>query len=96
MKARKTRTLEAARLIEKEKLGHLTLLGDVNKINSRLQALGITLETSQFLDPASSPELSGYAETLYQRRRAKGMTEEQALQAARLPRNYAALMVAAG
>ena len=51
------RTLEAARLIEKEKLAHLTLLGDVNKINSRLQALGITLETSQLLDPASSPKL---------------------------------------
>ncbi|MGO8788502.1 MAG: phosphate acetyltransferase [Terriglobia bacterium] len=89
------RTLEAARRIEEEKLGHLTLLGDVNKINSRLRALGITLRTSQLLDPASSPELGGYAETLYQRRRAKGMTEEQALQAARLPRNYAALMVAA-
>ena len=56
------RTLEAARLIEKEKLAHLTLLGDVNKINSRLQALGITLETSQFLDPASSPKLEEYAE----------------------------------
>ncbi len=90
------RTLEAARLIEKEKLGSLTLLGDVNKINSRLQALGITLEAAQLLDPASSPKLSGYAETLYQRRRAKGMTEEQALQAARVARNYAALMVSAG
>jgi phosphate acetyltransferase len=90
------RTLEAARQIEKEELGHLTLLGDVNKINSRLQALGIKLENSQLLDPASSPKLSGYAETLYQRRRAKGMTEEQALQGARLARNYAALMVAAG
>jgi phosphate acetyltransferase len=90
------RTLEAARLIEKDKLGHATLLGDASKIHSRLQTLGITLETSQLLDPASSPKLSAYAETLYQRRRAKGMTEEQALQAARLPRNYAALMVAAG
>ncbi len=90
------RTLDAARLIEREKLGHLTLLGNVDKIHSRLKALGIALETSQFLDPASSPALSKYAETLYQRRRAKGMTEEQALQAARLPRNYAALMVAAG
>jgi phosphate acetyltransferase len=74
----------------------VTLLGDVNKIHSRLEALGIKLETSQLLDPVSSPQLKGYATTLYQRRRAKGMTEEQALQAARLPRNFAALMVAAG
>jgi len=90
------RTLEAACLIEKEKLAHLTLLGDVNKINLRLQALQITLESSQLLDPASGPELGAYAEALYQRRRAKGMTPEQALEAARLPRNYAALMVSAG
>jgi phosphate acetyltransferase len=90
------RTLEAAHLIEKDKLGQVTLLGDVNKIHSRLQALGITLESTQLVEPASSPKLSAYAATLYQRRRAKGMTEEQALQAAQLPRNYAALMVAAG
>ena len=90
------RTLEAARLIEKEKLAHLTLLGDANKINSRLQALGIRLETSQLLDPASSPKLEEYADLLYERRRAKGMVPEQALKAARQPRNYAALMVSAG
>jgi phosphate acetyltransferase len=90
------RTLHAARMIEDEKLGYVTLLGDVNQINSRLQALGIKLKSSQLLDPASSPKLTGYAETLYQRRKAKGMTEEQALQAAKLARNHAALMVAAG
>jgi len=90
------RTLEAARLIEKEKLAHLTLLGDVNKINSCLQRLGIRLESSQLLDPSSSPDLSKYASLLYERRKAKGMNEEQALKAARQPRNYAALMVSAG
>jgi phosphate acetyltransferase len=89
------RTLEAARLIEKDQLAHLTLLGDVNKVNSRLEALGIKLETSQLLDPRSSPKLEGYAGLLFERRRAKGMTEEQALNAARQPRNYAALMVSA-
>jgi phosphate acetyltransferase len=89
------RTLEAARLIEKEKLANLTLLGDVNKIHSRLQALGIKLEASQLLDPASSPKLEEYADALYQRRRTKGLTQEQALKTAKQPRNYAALMVSA-
>lgn len=90
------RTLEAVRLIEKDKLAKVTLLGNVSKINSRLHALGIKLESAQLLDPVSSSKLNVYAETLYQRRRSKGMTQEQALQAARLPRNFAALMVAAG
>jgi len=89
------RALEAAHLIEKEKLANLTLLGDAAKISARLQALGFRLENAQLLDPTSSPKLEEYADSLYERRRAKGMTPEQALKAARQPRNYAALMVAA-
>jgi phosphate acetyltransferase len=89
------RTLKAARLIEKDKLARLTLLGDVNKMNSRMHALGIKLETSQLLDPLSSPKLDEYTDVLYERRKAKGMSEEQASKAARQPRNYAALMVSA-
>jgi phosphate acetyltransferase len=90
------RTLEAARQIEREKLASLTLLGNVNKIRSRLEVLGIKLDTSQLLDPTASPKLEEYADRLYERRRAKGMTPEQALDATKQARNYAALMVAAG
>jgi phosphate acetyltransferase len=90
------RTLQAAHLIENKKVAELTLLGDTAKIGARLQALGVPLHDAQILDPASSPKLDEYANLLYQRRRSKGMTAEQALAAARQPRNYAALMVAAG
>ncbi len=89
------RTLLAAQLIEKEKLANLTLLGDTSKINARLQALGLHLKSTQLLDPVSSPKLEEYADLLYERRRAKGMNQEQALKATRQPRNYAALMVSA-
>jgi len=89
------RTLEAARLIEQEKLAHLTLLGDVDKIKARLKELSIALKASELLDPVASPKLDEYTDLLYERRRAKGMTEEQAAKAARQPRNYAALMVSA-
>ena len=90
------RTLQAAHLIEKDKLANLTLLGDASKINAKLQALGLRLESAQLLNPASSPKLEKHANLLYERRRTKGMTPDQALAAARQPRNYAALMVAAG
>lgn len=89
------RTLEAARLIEGEKLAELTLLGNVDKINSRLKELAISLKTSELVDPASSPKLEEYTGLLYERRRAKGMTLEQAQKATRQPRNFAALMVSA-
>ncbi|MGO8818483.1 MAG: phosphate acetyltransferase [Terriglobia bacterium] len=90
------RTLQAAHLIEKEMVADVTLLGDTTKIAARLQALGLRLENAQLVDPASSPKLEEYAKLLYARRRSKGMTAEQAVAAARQPRNYAALMVAAG
>jgi phosphate acetyltransferase len=90
------RTLEAARLIEKEKLANLTLLGDVAKISTQLNSLGIRLENAHLVDPVSNSQLKEYTALLYKRRQAKGMTEEQALNAARQPRNYAALMVSAG
>lgn len=90
------RTLVAAEIIEKEKLARLTLLGDVEKIRTRLKTLGIALPNSALLDPSSSDKLKVYARMLYERRRARGLTESEALAAARLPRIFAGSMVAAG
>ncbi len=90
------RTLVAAEIIETEKLARLTLLGKVEKIQTRLKTLGITLPNSALLDPSASDNLKPYARTLYERRRAKGMMEAEAVQTARVPRIYAGLMVGAG
>ena len=89
-------SLIAAEIIEREKLAKLTLLGNVDKIQTRLRTLGITLGSSALLDPAGSGKLKPYAQRLYERRRSRGMTEPEALQTARLPRIFADLMVAAG
>ncbi len=90
------RTLVAAEIIEKEKLARLTLLGDVEKLRTRLKTLGIALPNSALLDPSSSDKLKAYARMLYERRRARGLTESEALATARLPRIFAGSMVAAG
>jgi phosphate acetyltransferase len=90
------RTLLAAEMIERDQVASLTLLGNVERIRSRLRTLGITLEQANLLDPQSSEKLKGYARLLHERRRARGMTETEALTAARLPRFFAGLMVAAG
>ena len=90
------RTLLAAEIIEKEKLARLTLLGDRDKILARLKTLAVGLGTAVPLDPArASDKLKSYARLLYEHRRAKGMTESEALETARLPRFFAGLMVAA-
>src|SRR5581483_605279 len=90
------RTLQAANLIEKGKLAELTLLGNPTKIHGRLEALGIQLSNAQVVHPSSSAKLEQYANILYDRRKSKGLTLEQAVAAAREPRNFAALMVSAG
>jgi phosphate acetyltransferase len=90
------RTLKAAEAIEKERLARLTLLGDTGKMQARLKELGIALPGTALADPAACDKLRGYARLLYERRRAKGMTETEATEAAKLPRIFAGLMVAAG
>ena len=89
------RTLQAAERIERDGLARLTLLGDADRIRARLTALGLHL-TSPILDPARSPKLAAYTRLLYERRRAKGMTESEAAENARIPRVFAGLMLAAG
>lgn len=90
------RTLVAAETIEKERLARLTLLGKGENIQTRLKTLGITLPGSALLDPAKSEKLKAYARALYERRKARGMTEPEALETAKVPRLFAGLMVAAG
>jgi len=90
------RTLKAAEAIEKERLARLTLLGNIGKMQARLKELDIVLPGTALVDPAASHKLPSYARSLYERRRAKGMTETEATEAAKLPRVFAGLMVAAG
>jgi phosphate acetyltransferase len=90
------RTLQAAEKIEKEGVARVTLLGNVDKIQARLKTLGMAPTRAAMLDPAAGPKLRDYAARLYERRRAKGLTETEALETARIPRFYAGLMVAAG
>jgi phosphate acetyltransferase len=90
------RTIAAAERIERDGLARLTLLGDAEKIRARLIALGLKVETSQLVDPIASPKLDGYARLLYERRRSKGMTDIEAFENTKIPRVFAALMVASG
>ena len=48
-----------------------------------------------FLDPGRAPTLEKYADLYYQRRRSKGVTQVEAVEIARQPLYFAALMVSA-
>ncbi|MHB8655059.1 MAG: phosphate acetyltransferase [Terriglobia bacterium] len=90
------RTLVAAEKLEKENLARLTLLGKVEKIQSRLKTLGIPPLRATLIDPFTSDKLKTYARQIHERRRARGMTESEAFETTKIPRFFAGLMVAAG
>ena len=90
------RTLVAAGAIEKGSLAKIILLGQVDKIKKRLKELGVTLAATTVIDPAQSDKLRAYAQLLYEKRRAKGMTEVEAAETVRIPRYFAGCMLAAG
>ena len=74
------RNVQAAVMIRDQGLAKLTLLGNPAKVKE--VAAGADLTGIDIIDPADSDKAPLYAATLYDLRKAKGMTEEEA--AARL------------
>ncbi|MGH9814682.1 MAG: phosphate acetyltransferase [Candidatus Acidiferrales bacterium] len=61
-----------------------------------LQAAATGGSSVEIIDPAASPQVERYAQIYYERRRARGVTMDEAQAVARKPLYYGALMVAAG
>ena len=92
---REDRTLQAAQLLLDQGLCRLTLLGDPADMTKRGAALGLSLKGAELLDPAASGLLPELAGAFYERRRAKGITEAQALEAVHNPLWFGAMLVQA-
>ena len=88
------RTVKAASIIAEQGLAKLTLLGNPEKIKE--VAAGASLEGIEIIDPATSEKCAEYAATLYELRKAKGMTEEKAAATVKDPMYYGIMMVKAG
>lgn len=87
------RTVRAARIITDKKLARVTLIGDAKKIKELYP--DVSLEGINIVDP-NKCDLSAYSEVLYQARKAKGMTPEEALKLAHDPLYLGVLMVKTG
>ncbi|WLT33321.1 phosphate acetyltransferase [Geothrix sp. PMB-07] len=93
---REDRTLQAAQLLLDQGLCRLTLLGDPADMAKRASGLGLSLKGVEMVDPATSPLLQELAGAYYERRKAKGITEVQALEAVHNPLWFGAMLVQAG
>ncbi|MBQ4536298.1 MAG: phosphate acetyltransferase [Lachnospiraceae bacterium] len=72
------RTLQAAAQILKEDTANIVLVGNEAQIAADASELNVDLTGATIIDPANSPKLEDYVNLLYETRKAKGMTPEQA------------------
>ena len=89
-----SRNVQAAVKIVEQGIATLTLLGDPAKVKE--VAAGASLEGLEIIDPKTSDKCEQYAATLYELRKAKGMTPEQAAELVKDPMYYGVMMVKMG
>ena len=91
------RTLTAADRAAADGLADLIVLGNVDEIHALGARLGLThLDQITLIDPATSPKREAYAQLLYELRKKKGMTLEQAQQKVLDPLYFGCLIIKSG
>lgn len=89
-----SRVVEAAADIVAKKIARVVLLGNAADIAAKNP--DVDLSGVEIIEPATSPKLGEYANLLYELRKNKGMTEEQALETAKESTYFGTLMLKAG
>ena len=90
------RTIIAAGKIAEERIARVTVIGNEEKIRTRAAALSVSLTNVLILDHRQSPDLDRYAQELYELRRAKGVTLDEARKQVLDPLYFGNLMVRSG
>ena len=88
--------MKAAHIINKDKICKIILLGDEAQIKADFAKNGWDIEGIEIINPATSEKLEAYTNLLYELRKAKGMTEEEAKKTALIPNYFGTLMIKAG
>lgn len=90
------RVLQAAHLIREKKIARLVILGDTQAIANHFAKNNWDLEGITLINPADSAKLPAYAELLYNLRKDKGLSQEEATKLALNANYFGTLMVKAG
>ncbi len=89
-----SRVVKAAAEIVQDKIARIVLLGKADAI--KLANPDVDLTGVEIVDPETSDKLEEYAKVLFELRKAKGMTEEQAKEQAKDATFFGALMLKCG
>ena len=90
------RTVQAAAKVRVEGLAEPILLGDPDRIQAVAAKTGTDLTGIEIVNPADSDRCDAYADTLYELRKSKGLSREDAGKLAADPMYYGILMVKLG
>lgn len=97
--AHDARTLKAAYCIASEGIADVVLLGDADSVYSNAKGLGLDLQADglakqiQVINPLTAAQLEQYAEFFYNKRKDKGISQEQALETMKNPLFFGAALV---
>ena len=91
------RTITAADKALADGLAELILLGDIDQIHALAQKLGLkNIDKATLIDPATSEKREEYAQLLFELRKKKGMTIEQAREKVLDPLYFGCLIIKSG
>ncbi len=90
------RVLQAAETVLRRNIAKLTLLGDRESILNRAGILGIDIKEASFVDPQKSPYRERFVQRLYELRRDKGMSREDAAELMENSTYFGTMMVCEG
>ena len=87
------RIITAAVTATERGIAEITLLGDVDKINTEAATAGLDLKGISVINPGESKAIEHYADAFYQLRQHKGMTMGKAVELMQDPLHFAQMMV---
>ena len=91
------RVLKATEMVLNEGFANIILIGDTDEIKNLAKENDINIDGVQIINPLTSTKLRKYSDDLYELRKAKGMTIEQAQELLKInSRYFAAMMVKSG
>lgn len=91
------RTLTAADRAVADSLADVILIGNRDEILAKARELGLThVDGATIIDPATSPQTAEYAALLYDLRKSKGMTQEEAAKKVLDPLYFGCLIIKNG
>lgn len=90
------RILEAGHIIASEKVAKIIILGEESEIKSYYASKGWDMDGIEVIKPENSPRLSEYTQLLYELRKEKGLTQEDAAKLALNYNYFGTLMIKSG